>query len=438
MPFSTHRPAQHKHMQSSIHQTVDHLFRHESGKMIAVLSKLLGIQHLDAANDLVQDTLLQALNTWSFHGLPDNPAAWLHRVAKNKAIDYLRRQKNLRRHHPQYAYLQQPEYTCTPEWNDAFEPQAIQDSQLRMIFAICHPSIPAASQIALALKTLCGLSVAEIARAFLQDEATIAKRIYRAKEKIRSENIELEMPLESQLPSRLETVWHCLYLLFNEGYNSAHPNHLIREELCEEAMRLAYMLSQNTVTNKPQTNALLALFCLQASRLQARLDDKGNIILLKYQDRSKWYRPLIEKGFFFLEAATQQEISVYHLEAAIAYMHAVAPSFEQTDWKAIYALYGILYRQHPSPFVALNKAIAATYAMGKEAGLQQLLQIKGLETYYLYHTALGELYLEWGRNMEALLHYRQAINLTTSTTERQFLQQKIMNCSENQEINRLN
>jgi RNA polymerase sigma-70 factor (ECF subfamily) len=266
--------------------------------MIAVLSKLLGLQNLETAQDIAQDTLLQAMHTWSYKGLPDNPTAWLYRVARNKAIDFLRREKAFRGICSQHAYLLQSEYQLNSV-HPFFEKEEIEDSQLRMMFACCHPSIPVDSQIALALKTLCGLSVAEIAKAFLKDEETIAKRIYRAKEKIRAENIELELPAPGHLPKRLDAVLHCLYLLFNEGYNSSHPEQLIREELCEEAMRLAYLLTQTSITNLPRTNALLALFCFQASRLRARLDEGGNIILLKHQDRSKWYRPLMKKGFLF-------------------------------------------------------------------------------------------------------------------------------------------
>ena len=417
-------------MSPKLHQTVDHLFRHESGKMVAVLSRLLGLQHLQTAQDLVQDSLLQALNTWSYNGLPENPAGWLHRVAKNKAIDFLRRQKNFQQNiSPKYRYLLQDEQLQHPKENQLFNEAEIQDSQLRMIFACCHPAIPVESQLALALKTLCGLSVAEIAKAFLTTEDTIAKRIYRAKEKIRTENIELELPPLPHLPKRLDAVLHCLYLLFNEGYNSSHPVQLIREELCEESMRLAFLLTQNTTTNLCHTNALLALFCFQASRLTARLDGGGNIILLKQQDRSLWFRPLIQKGFYYLEIATGEKISVYHLEAAIAYFHAVASSFESTDWPAIYYLYGVLYNQHPTPFIALNKAIAALYAKDAATALEELEAVKGLSDYYLYHTAIGEVYFAVGNNAEARIHYQKALNLCYTSSEQQLLHEKIKTCA---------
>jgi RNA polymerase sigma-70 factor (ECF subfamily) len=300
-----------------------------------------------------------------------------------------------------------------------------------MIFACCHPSIAPESQIALALKVLCGLSVAEIARAFLTNEETIAKRIYRAREKIRSEKIELELPITTELPGRLDGVLQSLYLLFNEGYNSSHPDNLIREELCEEAMRLTYILTLQTGTNKPQTKALLSLMCFQSSRLQARLDDKGNIILLKYQDRTRWYRPLMQKGFSYLETAVDDttQRSAYHLEAAIASLHASAPSFEETDWKAIYFLYDNLYRLNNNPVVALNRAIAAAYAVNTQTALDQMLTIKNLEHYYLYHTSVGEMYYELNKNKEAKEYFQKALSLTHSKKEQELLLYKIEKCN---------
>jgi len=415
-------------MPDSIQQTVDHLFRHESGKMIAVLSKLLGLENLHTAQDLVQDTLLQALTTWSYKGLPENPSAWLYRVARNKAVDLLRREKTFQKLQPDLQHLLQSEYSLAGTVHQLFEEEEINDSQLRMMFACCHPSIPVDSQIALVLKTLCGLSAAEIAKAFLKEEDSIAKRIYRAKEKIRAENIQIELPPSSQLPKRLDAVLHSLYLLFNEGYNSSNPDQLIREDLCEEAIRLAYLLTQNQTTALPRTYATLALFCFQASRLGSRLDDKGNILLLKYQDRTKWYRPLILQGNYFLEKATEKETSAYHLEAAIAWLHATAPDFASTNWKAIYYLYSILHQHHPTTIIALNKAIAASYATDSTTAIKELLAIKGLENYYLYHTALGEVYFEDGQQEKACFHFQKAKGLTSSFSEQQLLQQKLDSC----------
>jgi RNA polymerase sigma-70 factor (ECF subfamily) len=311
----------------NINQLVDHLFRHESGKMIAVLSRLLGLQNIEIAQDLVQDTLLQAMSTWGYKSIPDNPSGWLYRVAKNKAIDFLRKEKRFHEISPQYSYLLESEYTLSATVNNLFLENEIQDSQLRMMFACCHPAIPEESQIALTLKTLCGLSVNEISKAFLTTEETIAKRIYRAKEKIRAEKIDLEVPQNNELSARVDRVLKSLYLLFNEGYKSSHPDKLIREDLCEEAMRLCFILTKQSLTAFPRTKALLALMCFQASRLDARLDDKSNIILLKQQDRGKWNRSLMSKGFELMEESTEPfEVSAYHLEAAIASQHAAARS----------------------------------------------------------------------------------------------------------------
>ena len=413
----------------NINQLVDHLFRHESGKMIAVLSRLLGLQNIEIAQDLVQDTLLQAMSTWGYKSIPDNPSAWLYRVAKNKAIDFLRREKKFKEVSPQYSYLLQSEYTLASTVNNLFLENEIQDSQLRMMFACCHPSIQEESQIALTLKKLCGLSVNEISKAFLTTEETIAKRIYRAKEKIKAEKIELEVPQNDELSTRIDTVLKSLYLLFNEGYKSSNPDKLIREDLCEEAMRLCFLLTQHPLTAFPRTKALLALMCFQGSRLDARLDDKNNIILLKHQDRSKWNRSLMSKGFEFMEESTEPfEVSAYHLEAAIASQHAAARSFEQTNWKSIYHLYEMLYQLQPNPIVAMNKAIASSYAISKENALKELQQIKGLEDHHLYFVSIGEMYFDLENKTEAKKFFEKALELTSSGYEQQLLINKISNC----------
>jgi RNA polymerase sigma-70 factor (ECF subfamily) len=413
----------------NINQLVDHLFRHESGKMIAVLSRLLGLQNIEIAQDLVQDTLLQAMSTWGYKSVPDNPSAWLYRVAKNKAIDFLRKEKKFKEVSPQYSYLLQSEYTLASTVNNLFLENEIQDSQLRMMFACCHPSIQEESQIALTLKTLCGLSVNEISKAFLTTEETIAKRIYRAKEKMKAEKIELEVPQNDELSTRVDTVLKSLYLLFNEGYKSSNPDKLIREDLCEEAMRLCFLLTQHSLTSFPRTKALLALMCFQASRLDARIDDKNNLILLKHQDRSKWNRSLMSKGFELMEESTEPfEVSAYHLEAAIASQHAAARSFEQTNWKSIYHLYEMLYQLQPNPIVAMNKAIASSYAIGKENALKELQQIKGLEDHHLYYTSIGEIYFDLENKSEAKKFFEKALELTSSAYDQQLLITRISNC----------
>jgi RNA polymerase sigma factor (sigma-70 family) len=415
--------------EKNVTELANHLFRHESGKMIAVLSRLLGFQNLETAEDIVQDTLLQAISSWSYGKLPENPEAWLYRVARNKAIDFIRREKKFKEISPQYAYLLQSEYTLAPTVANLFLENEIQDSQLQMIFACCHPSIHPDSQIALTLKTMCGLSTAEIAKAFLTGEDTITKRIYRAKEKIKLEKIDLAVPTGAELSVRADAVLKTLYLLFNEGYNSSHPDFLIREDLCEEAMRLCQLMIQFSSTSFPRSKALLSLMCFQSSRLKTRQDGQGNIILLKYQDRRLWHTGLLTKGFELLEAAAEPfEISTYHFEAAIAAQHAAAPSFEQTDWKTIHHLYEQLYRLQPNPVVALNKAIASAYAVSREQALEELHQIKGLEKHHLYFATIGEMHWELGEKSTAKKYFEIAFGLTTSQTEQQFLQQKISGC----------
>jgi RNA polymerase sigma factor (sigma-70 family) len=413
-------------LEQQVNQLVGHLFRHEAGKMAAVLTRLLGFQSLDLTEDIVQDTLLQAMSTWKIKGIPENPSAWLYTVAKRKAIDTIRQQHIHHDHHSEIGRALQSEWTLSPTVKSLFLDNEIEDSQLRMIFACCHPAIPYESQIALTLKMLCGLSTAEIASSFLTNEETISKRLYRAREKIKEEKINLDGPAPATIPGRLDAVLHGVYLLFNEGYNSSHTNQLIRHDLCEEAMRLCLLLARNTVTDLPKVNALLALMCFQASRMDARLSGEGNIILLKDQDRSQWNRPLIEKGKFYLEkSAAGDEISEYHLEAMIASCHTEAESFEKTNWKTILELYTTLSHVKPSPVVEMNKAIAIGYLHSPIEGLIALKKVSGLEHNHFYYTALGDFSAEAGDKEKATDYYLQALNLTSSATEKNFLKDKL-------------
>jgi RNA polymerase sigma factor (sigma-70 family) len=394
--------------------------------MAAVLTRLLGFQAIDLAEDIVQDTLLKAMTTWKYKGIPENPSAWLYTVAKRKAIDTLRQQQLHKQHHSEISQALKSEWTLSSTVNTFFLNNEIEDSQLRMIFACCHPSIPYESQIALTLKTLCGLSIVEIANSFLSTEETIAKRLYRAREKIREEKISLEAPIPATMPGRLDAVLHTLYLLFNEGYNSSHPDRLIRHDLCEEAMRLCLLLINNPITNAPKVEALLALMCFQASREEARLGDDGSIRLLKDQDRSRWSNPLIEKGKYYLEHSTENNaFSEYHVEAAIAGCHAIASQFEKTDWNSIIQLYTILSTLKPGPIVDLNKAVAIGYGQSPTAGLDALKQIKTLQNHYLYHAAMGDFYIELGDLVHARQSYLRAIDLTSSHAEKKLLQNKL-------------
>lgn len=394
--------------------------------MAAVLARLVGFRHLDIAEDIVQDTLLQALNVWKVKGIPENPPAWLYTVAKRKAIDVIR-QRNTHAHIEQeLAQAFKSEWTLSPAVNQLFFEHEIEDSQLRMMFACCHPGIPYESQIALVLKTLCGLSISEIAHSFLATDETITKRLYRAREKIREEGIELEIISPKTIRQRKEIVLHTLYLLFSEGYNSTHPDKLIRHDLCEEAMRLCLLLTRNALTNSSDTNALLALMCYQASRAESRLDQNGNIVLLQHQDRSRWSESLIRKGNEFLDRATSgADLSEYHLEAAIAAIHARAGTFEKTDWKNILMLYELLSQVKTDPIVELNKAIALGFAKSAGEALDYLKTVKGLETNSIYYAALGDFYTRLNNYPAAAESYSKALSFTQSSSEIDLLRNKL-------------
>ncbi len=415
--------------QEHVQQLVDHLFRHEAGKMAAVLTRLLGTENLDIAEDLVQDTLLKAIEVWRFRGVPDNPSAWLYKVAHNKAIDWVRSGQR------QSKILVTQEDNIKTIWdlsapnNQFFSEDEIQDSVLRMMFACCHPAITPESQIALTLKTLGGLSIAEIAIAFLTSEETIAKRIYRAKEKIKQENINLDPPGLFELPYRLDSVLQVLYLLFNEGYHSRHHDKIIREDLCEEAMRLTYLLATHKATSLPKVKALMALMCLQSSRFDARTGELGEIILLEDQDRTQWSRPLIQQGLDFLErASVGNSLSEYHVEAAIASIHSLASRFEETRWDKLLILYQTLHELKPGPMVSLNKAIATGYALSFDAGIKELQKITDLKDNSLYLTALGNFHLLMGNARTASISFEKALAKTGSVREAELIKRKLQKC----------
>ncbi len=406
-----------------VDKVLGHLFRHEAGRMAAVLTRYLGAEHFEVAQDLVQDTLLKAMETWPFHSIPDNPSAWLYRVARNRAIDFARSRQSQAK--GKKYYEQETEKII----HQAFEEDEINDSVLRMMFACCHPSIPPESQIALTLKTLGGLSAHEIAHAFLTNEETIAKRLYRAKEKIRNESIRLDPPGIYDLPIRLNSVLKVLYLLFNEGYYSHHPSAPIREDLCEEAMRLTYLLVQHPSTCLPKVKALMALMCLQSSRFDARTTASGEIVLLEFQDRSKWSTPLIEKGLAFLTAASEgYQLSEYHIEAAIASVHALAPTWQQTRWPELVKLYEALIVCKPGLMVALNRAIAIGYANSPAEGISMLEQIQGLERNHLYLTALGNFHLLARNHSQAKAYFTLAMKAATLPREMELIQSKLELC----------
>lgn len=424
--------------QNDPQQLVDHLFRREAGKMVAVLTKLFGLPHVETAQDIVQETLLSALDAWRLGAVPENPRAWLYRAAKNKALDQLRRQRNwTEKIAPNIVRALSEGSTSEQAMDQLFLESEIEDSQLRMLFACCHTDLPVEGQIALMLKTLCGLSVAEIASAFLTGKDNIEKRLYRTREKIRVEGIGLEVPLGAELQPRLDGVLKAIYLLFNEGYHSSSKNELIRWELCDEALRLSNLLCSHAVVGLPKTHALRALLCFQASRFGARMDAGGQIVLLEQQDRTLWDQMLIAKGFMHLtQSATGGEVSEYHLEAAIASYHAQAKTFEQTNWQAIFYLYQLLYQRQPSPVIAFNRAIALGYANGVQLGLDALLAIEGMNENHFYQTALGDFYQKTGDLGNTKKAYEKALKLAFLPREKQLLTEKLVRVQQNMEIAR--
>ena len=413
---------------ASFNQLVDHLFRHETGKMIAVLTRLFGIHNLSMAEDVVQDAFVKAVQTWKFNALPDNPSAWLMQVAKNKALDILRR-KNLFDNYSKEFSTQIQE--ISNEFVDqVFLDTEIADSQLQLIFACCHPSLKEEDQIALTLKTISGFGVPEIAKALLTQEATIQKRLYRAKQFILKNNIQLEIPTGKELLARLETVYTVLYLIFNEGYNSSKADELIRKDLCAEAMRLCLLLSEHKASDEPATYALLALMCFQASRFESRLDENSSIILLAQQDRNKWNKELINRGYYYLNHSSEgKHLTVYHVESAIAAEHCMAASFEETNFERLLSLYDLLYEIKPTPVVQLNRAVVLSYTGKTQEAIDCVHTIINidhfLETQYIFNSVLGELYARNAQPQEAKNYFDHALKLTQSDAEKKLLKEKL-------------
>ena len=407
---------------------LDNLFRRESGRLTASLTRFFGSKHLELAEDVVQDTLLKAMHEWPFKGIPDDPVAWLHRVAKNGAIDKLRRDARGVELLKENSPLLRSEWSLAATVSEELREDTIQDDQLRMFFACCHPSLPADQQVALVLKTLCGFSVAEIARAFITKEETINKRLYRAREAFR-ELGQLEIPHGDALNTRMEPVLSSIYLLFNEGYNSTSHDDLIREDLIEEALRLGDLLTRNSATDLPETHALLALMIYHAARSEARADADGAIVLLQDQDRTKWNKELIALADAHLhQASAGERMTVYHLEAGIASMHANAPAFSATNWPTIVSLYDELVRLKPSPVVLFNRAIALAQAEGPAKGLSALDDVRGSEGSHLYHAARGDLLRDLSRMGEAREAYARAVALARSPAEIDLLRAKLAAC----------
>ncbi len=413
-----------------INQLTDHLFRRESGKMVSKLTKVFGTENLELSEDVVQETFLKAIQVWSLKGLPDNPSAWLMRVAKNKAIDVIRKNKfsTLVDFSDPERKLLQSEYTLTTQFNKLWQEETIQDDLLRMMFACCHEDITHENQITLILKTLCGFSTAEIAKAFLTSEDTISKRLYRTKEFFRIRKLKPEFPAAAQLKDKTEAVLVAIYLIFNEGYNSTHSDELIRKDLLDQAMYLCKLLCDNPQTQLPEVYAAMALMCFHASRIESRITPQGEIILLAQQDRSKWQAQLIEEGNAYMnKAAFGDKVSTYHIEAAIAYEHFVAGTFEQTNWQQILAYYDLLVQIHPTAVVALNRMTVVFKIKNPEETLTELHQspfLKDWQKHYLYYSLVGEIYAQTDKE-KAIAQFEKAINLTHSEAEKKLLKTKI-------------
>jgi RNA polymerase sigma factor (sigma-70 family) len=399
---------------------IPHLFRTEFRKITAVLVKLFGIDHLGVAEDIASDTFLSAYETWTYNGLPPNPTAWLYSVAKNKAKNYLTR-ANI------FSEKVAPQLNQTAPGSEEIEinlsEENITDSQLQMLFAICHPCISTEAQIGLSLRILCGFGVDEIAHAFLSNKETINKRLSRAKEKLRQEKIKIEFPAEAEIPKRLDSVLTTLYLLFNEGYYSETDDSILREDLCFEAIRLTYLLVENPQTNQSAVNALLSLMCFHASRFGARKNENGEIILYQDQDEKLWNKELIERGaYFLLEASRSGEISKYHLEAGIAYWNTQKQDTPQ-KWETILQLYNHLLQIEYSPVAALNRTYALAKANNKLEAIRQAEKLK-LDNNHFYFTLLGELYLDID-NEKAKQNFQRALTLAKTKTDKQTILKKI-------------
>jgi RNA polymerase sigma factor (sigma-70 family) len=397
-------------------ELIPQLFKTEYRKIISVLCKLFGIVHVEIAEDITTDTFLLASETWGLKGIPENPTAWLYIVAKNKTKDYFKRHKT-------FSEKIVIDIKHNQKQNEEIEVDLsvknITDSQLQMIFTICNPIIPSEAQIGLALRILCGFGIEEIAEAFLTNKETINKRLFRAKEKLRTENIKIELPNENEINNRLETVLTTLYLLFNEGYHSSTQKTHLRKELCLEAMRLNYFLIENETTNKPIVNALMALMCFHSSRFEARTNQLGEPILYEEQNKNLWNEELIEKGnFFLIESAKGQEISKYHLEASIAYWHC--NKIENTSkWENILQLYNQLLQIEYSPITALNRTYAFSKVVGIEKAIQEATKL-GLNENHFYHTLLGNLNIGID-NKKAILHFERAFNLAKSSNDKMII-----------------
>ncbi|HKE08922.1 MAG TPA: sigma-70 family RNA polymerase sigma factor [Candidatus Acidoferrum sp.] len=411
-------------------ELVDHLFRNRAGQMVAYLTRVLGAEHLDIAEEAVQEALLKALQTWPYNGVPDNPAGWLFRVARNAALDVLRHRKLVSQKTAEFVATAEMGSSAGSSGDSDFE-EKLRDDELRMVLMCCHPVLSQDARVALSLKTVGGFSAREIAKAFLSEETAIAQRLVRAKRQMREEGIGLELPSGKELAQRLDSALEVVYLMFNEGYAAQSGPELFRKDLCDEALRLAQLLADSSV-GTPQAHALVALLAFQAARLPARVDSQGEMVLLEEQDRGLWDQALLALGFrHFGLSAEGEEISPYHLQAAIAAIHASASSEADTDWEHMLQLYDELMEVGPSPVVALNRAVVVVKVKGIADGLAELRSLaeeKSLRNYYLLPAAEASLLLQMGERDEAARLFREALKRPCSEPEKRLLVRRWAEC----------
>jgi RNA polymerase sigma-70 factor (ECF subfamily) len=413
-------------------EPIDSLFRRESGRLVAALTRIFGVHNLALAEDVVQDAFCRALEVWKFRGYPEQPSAWLMAAAKNRALDVLRRERTARSFAPELGRLLESEWTLVPALEEQLAPRAVHDDLLRMMFSCCHPRLSEEAQVALVLHILCGFSVREVAGAFVATFAATEKRITRAKKVLAGSKKLFDVTRADEFSVRLPAVQRAIYLLFNEGYHGASAEAAVRGELCGEAMRLGALLREHAFGATPATHALCALMSLHAARLPARVDSAGDLHSLFEQDRSRWDRGLLAEGEQWLDESAQgHALTEYHVEAAIAWVHASAPRAEETDWSRIVALYDMLMAIRPSPVVALNRAIAIGQHEGPERGIEAIRHIvdrERLAAYPFYPAALGELELRRGRRDAARGHLQAALALARNPAERRFFEQRMNAC----------
>lgn len=413
-------------MTHSLESTINHLYQKESRRVLATLIRLL--KDFDLAEEALHDAFAAALSQWPQEGVPDNPRAWLVSAGRFKAIDQIRKRVRQQEHVNDIALLETLEAEARQERD--LDAVAFNDDSLRLIFTCCHPGLSTDAQLALTLREVCGLTTEQIARAFLTSAPTLAQRIVRAKNKIRDANIPYEIPEAKQLPERLQAVLHVIYLLYNEGYSASEGDALVRHELTGEAIHLGRQL--NALLPHAEVQGLLALMLLQDARRKTRTDAQGDIVLLENQDRSQWDGALIMEGARLVTAALRsQQFGSYSLQAAIAAVHAEAPSAHATDWQQIVGLYDALLQLNPSPVVALNRAVALSMAQGPAQGLNvidELLQQKALKSYHLAHAARADCLRRMERWTDALTAYETALQLTALEPEKRFLNKRIEQC----------